>query len=48
VIPTEHRPGMAVWREAVFSMLHLNANRAATYYRVPTAQVVEIGIEVEI
>ena len=48
VIPTAELPGMAVWREAVFAMLHLNANRAAAYYRVPTAQVVEIGIEVEI
>ena len=48
VIPTEQVAGMAVWREALFSMLHLNANRAAAYYGVPTAKVVEIGIEVEI
>ena len=48
VIPTERVAGMAVWREALFAMLHLNANRAAAYYGVPTAQVVEIGIEVEI
>jgi KUP system potassium uptake protein len=48
VIPTEQVAGMAVWREALFAMLHLNANRAAAYYGVPTARVVEIGIEVEI
>ena len=48
VIPTERVAGMAVWREALFTMLHLNANRAAAYYGVPTAKVVEIGIEVEI
>ena len=48
VIPTERVAGMAVWREALFAMLHLNANRAAAYYGVPTARVVEIGIEVEI
>jgi KUP system potassium uptake protein len=48
VIPTERVAGMAVWREALFTMLHLNANRAAAYYGVPTARVVEIGIEVEI
>ncbi|HYI84688.1 MAG TPA: potassium transporter Kup, partial [Acetobacteraceae bacterium] len=48
VIPTERVAGMAVRREALFAMLHLNANRAAAYYGVPTAKVVEIGIEVEI
>src|SRR3712207_3143471 len=45
VIPTERVAGMAVWREALFTMLHLNANRAAAYYGGPTARVVEIGIE---
>jgi KUP system potassium uptake protein len=34
----EHRPGA----------MHLNANLPAAYFGVPTAQVVEVGLEVEI
>jgi hypothetical protein len=40
--------GQEAQGEAVAPPLHLNANRAAAYYGVPTARVVEIGIEVEI
>jgi KUP system potassium uptake protein len=48
VIPTERLPGMAVWREELFTAMHLNADRAAAYFCIPTHQVVEIGIEIEI
>jgi KUP system potassium uptake protein len=49
VIPSGKVPGMAVWREGLFAAMHLNANLpAASYFGVPTAQVVEIGLEVEI
>lgn len=48
VMPTAHIPGMAVWREEVFAAMHLNANRSAAYFCLPTAQVVEVGLEVEI
>jgi KUP system potassium uptake protein len=41
-------PGMAVWRERIFAAMHLNANLPAAYFGVPTGQVVEVGIEVEI
>jgi len=41
-------PGMAVWRERLFAAMHLNANLPAAYFGVPTAQVVEVGLEVEI
>jgi KUP system potassium uptake protein len=41
-------PGLAIWRERVFAAMHLNANLPAAYYGVPTAQVVEVGLEVEI
>jgi len=40
--------GMAVWRERLFAAMHLNANLPAAYFGVPTAQVVEVGLEVEI
>lgn len=48
VIPSGKVPGMAVRRERVFSAMHLNANLPAAYFGVPTSQVVEVGLEVEI
>jgi KUP system potassium uptake protein len=48
VIPTSKLPGMAVWRKALFSAMHLNANLPGAYFGVPPAQVVEVGLEVEI
>ena len=48
VIPSGRVPGMAVWREQLFAAMHLNANLPAAYFGVPTAQVVEVGLEVEI
>ena len=48
IIPTAHVPGMWVWREALFAFMQRNAGRSAAYFGIPTAQVVEIGIEIEI
>jgi KUP system potassium uptake protein len=48
VVPTGKVPGMAVWRERLFAAMHLNANLPAAYFGVPTSQVVEVGLEVEI
>jgi KUP system potassium uptake protein len=48
VIANGKVPGMAVWRERLFAAMHLNANLPAAYFGVPTAQVVEMGLEVEI
>jgi KUP system potassium uptake protein len=48
VIPNGTVPGMAVWRQRIFAAMHLNANLPAAYFGVPTAQVVEVGLEVEI
>ena len=47
VIPSGKVPGMAVWRERLFAAMHLNANLPAAYFGVPTAQVIEVGLEVE-
>ena len=47
ILPTD-RPGMAQWREVLFSILHRNAERSAAYFCVPARQVVEIGVELEI
>ncbi len=48
VVPSGKVPGMAVWRERLFAAMHLNANLPAAYFGVPTSQVVEVGLEVEI
>jgi KUP system potassium uptake protein len=48
VIPRGIVPGMAVWRQRIFAAMHLNANLPAAYFGVPAAQVVEVGLEVEI
>jgi KUP system potassium uptake protein len=48
IIPTDKATGMAFWRKVLFSAMHLNANRTAAYFGVRPAQVIEIGLEVEI
>jgi KUP system potassium uptake protein len=48
VIPGDKAAGMAAWRKALFATMHLNANLPAAYFGVPPAQVVEVGLEVEI
>ncbi len=48
IIPTERIPGMWVWREALYAFMQRNAERSAAYFSIPAAQVVEIGIEIEI
>ena len=47
IIPTD-RPGMAQWREALFAFMHHNAQRPGAYFKIPSAQIMEIGIEFEI
>jgi KUP system potassium uptake protein len=48
VVPRGVSQGMAVWRKKLFAAMHLNANLPAAYFGVPTPQVVEVGLEVEI
>jgi KUP system potassium uptake protein len=48
VIPSGKASGMAGWRKSLFATMHLNANLPAAYFGVPAAQVVEVGLEVEI
>lgn len=41
-------PGMAVWREHLFSFMSRNAQRATAYFNIPADQVIEVGIQVEL
>jgi len=43
-----HRPGMAMWRERLFSWMMRNAQGAALFFRLPPNRVVEIGAQIEL
>ncbi len=48
VIPSRKVAGMAFWREVLYAMLQRNAERSASYFRIPAPQVVLMGTEIEI
>ena len=48
IIPMGRYPGMSRWRERIFVLMHHNAQRPAAYLKIPTDQLMEIGIEFEI
>jgi KUP system potassium uptake protein len=43
-----HRPGMAMWRERLFSFMARNARSATLFFGLPPGRVVEMGAQVEI
>jgi KUP system potassium uptake protein len=48
VVPSGKVRGMALRRERLFATMRLNANLPAAHCGVPTSQVLEVGLEVEI
>jgi KUP system potassium uptake protein len=42
------RPGMARWRERLFSYMSRNSQQATAYFRIPADRVIEVGSQVEI
>jgi KUP system potassium uptake protein len=42
------RPGMARWRELLFSFMTRNSQKATDFFKLPADQVFEIGIVVEL
>jgi KUP system potassium uptake protein len=46
LIPTK-KPGMALWRERLFSLMSRNALGPSSYYNLPPNQVIEMGIQIE-
>ena len=48
IVPSGRRLGLARWREEVFAFMHRNAQRPGAYLKIPSAQIMEIGIELEI
>ncbi|MGQ0506742.1 MAG: potassium transporter Kup [Myxococcaceae bacterium] len=47
LIPSK-KPGMALWREALFAWLSRNARSATAFFRIPPNRVVELGSQVEL
>ncbi len=47
IIPLGRMPDMSAWREALFAFMHRNAQRAGVSFSIPSAQIVEVGIEFE-
>ncbi len=47
LIPSK-RPGMALWREALFAWMARNARSATAFFRIPPNRVVELGSQVEL
>ncbi len=39
---------MALWRDKLFAVMSRNATGATTYFRIPSNQVVELGMQLEI
>ena len=48
IIPSGRRSGMARWREEIFAFMHHNAQRPGAYFKIPSGQIMEIGLEFEI
>ena len=42
------QPGMAIWREKLFASLAANARSAASYFRLPPTDVVELGSQIQL
>ncbi len=47
IIATKN-PGMAIWRERVFSVMAKNAQPATAFFQLPPKHVIEIGSHIEI
>ena len=48
IIASGRRPTLARWREELFAFMHHNAQRPGAYFKIPSAQIMEIGVEFEI
>jgi KUP system potassium uptake protein len=42
------KPGMALWRERLFTVMHRNARPATSFFCLPPNRVVELGAQIEL
>jgi KUP system potassium uptake protein len=48
IIATSRKSSMVRWRKALFAWLHRNAEQPGAYFSIPSAQIMEVGLELEI
>jgi KUP system potassium uptake protein len=48
IIATTRKSSMVRWRKALFAWLHRNAEQPGAYFNIPSAQIMEVGLELEI
>jgi KUP system potassium uptake protein len=48
LIPSDERPGMALWRDHLFAFMSRNSAWPTAFYRLPPENVIELGIQVEL
>jgi KUP system potassium uptake protein len=48
ILPSREKPGMALWREKLFSFMSNNSSSATSFFSLPAEQVVEIRGQVKI
>jgi KUP system potassium uptake protein len=48
IIATNRKSSMVRWRKALFAWLHRNAEQPGAYFNIPSAQIMEVGLELEI
>jgi len=47
IVPSKAIPGMAYWREILFTWMFRNADSATAFFKIPTNRVVELGTQIE-
>lgn len=48
LVANSSRAGLPMWRKGLFAVLSRNAQRATAYFQIPSNQVVEIGIQIDL
>jgi KUP system potassium uptake protein len=48
IAPSPDVPGMRLWRERLYALLHRNASSAVRYFRLPRDRIIEVGAVIEI
>jgi KUP system potassium uptake protein len=48
LIASKGRPGMALWREKLFSWMLKSSETAMEFFKLPTNRVVELGSQLQI
>ena len=48
LIPTDEKPGMALWRETLFAFIFRNSAQAVAFFGIPPERVIEFGMQIEL